>query len=328
MPFSCTAPIYSKEDEERDYANLSPEQKGDILDDAYGRNAEAIAGLNERIITQQELDAFDEALENLPAEDNAEAAIAAKTVICPELVERETNPSLFLRRENYNPQKAAKRFATYWNFRVDVFGNERAFLPISLDEGGAYHDDEEVVRMMRESPTYRYILPNDAHGRSVIFIEPDQDNTATRQFSRQAKIKYNFYAIHRLMEQQSSISKGVVWLYFFRHRGQFNLNDFDRIRMKTMVKLVRDCTPFHFRAMHMVHSQRCLHMDLIIPVANYFWDSDFRHRFFTHPLIKQIIGNSIVLSATETLERYGFEQECLPECLGGTYQFNTSWFEE
>eukprot|EP00521_Asterionellopsis_glacialis_P016940 CAMPEP_0195306442 /NCGR_PEP_ID=MMETSP0707-20130614/37201_1 /TAXON_ID=33640 /ORGANISM="Asterionellopsis glacialis, Strain CCMP134" /LENGTH=241 /DNA_ID=CAMNT_0040370659 /DNA_START=306 /DNA_END=1029 /DNA_ORIENTATION=- len=241
MPFSCTAPIYSKEDEERDYANLSPEQKGDILDDAYGRNAEAIAGLNERIITQQELDAFDEALENLPAEDNAEAAIAAKrytqqeldafdealenlpaednaeaaiaakTVICPELVERETNPSLFLRRENYNPQKAAKRFATYWNFRVDVFGNERAFLPISLDEGGAYHDDEEVVRMMRESPTYRYILPNDAHGRSVIFIEPDQDNTATRQFSRQAKIKYNFYAIHRLMEQQSSISKGVVW---------------------------------------------------------------------------------------------------------------------
>eukprot|EP00521_Asterionellopsis_glacialis_P016070 CAMPEP_0195291692 /NCGR_PEP_ID=MMETSP0707-20130614/8077_1 /TAXON_ID=33640 /ORGANISM="Asterionellopsis glacialis, Strain CCMP134" /LENGTH=58 /DNA_ID=CAMNT_0040352031 /DNA_START=1 /DNA_END=174 /DNA_ORIENTATION=+ len=58
MPFSYTAPTYSKEDEEREYADLCPEQKEGILNDAYGRNAEETAALNEREITQQELDAF------------------------------------------------------------------------------------------------------------------------------------------------------------------------------------------------------------------------------------------------------------------------------
>mmetsp|Transcript_27692 Transcript_27692/g.38938 ORF Transcript_27692/g.38938 Transcript_27692/m.38938 type:complete len:213 (+) Transcript_27692:67-705(+) len=188
MPFSYTAPTYTIEDQEREFADLSPEQKGELQADAYGRNADEIAILNEREITQQELDAFDEALETLPAEHNAEAAIAAKTVICPELVEHETNPSLFLRCENYNPRKAAKRFAAYWDFRVDLLGNEKAFLPISLAEGGAFDDDIELIRMMRESPTYRYILPNDIHGRSVWYVEADQHNEANWIFHRQEKV--------------------------------------------------------------------------------------------------------------------------------------------
>lgn len=187
MPFSYSAPSYSKKDEERDYADLTPEQKEAILDDAFGRTAEEIALHNQREITKQEFDAFDEALENLPGDVNAEAAIAAKTVLCPELVECESNPSMFLRYENYNPQKAAKRFASYWNFRVDLFGNEKAFLPMTTSEGGALHEDEELLRMIREVPSYRYILPNDSHGRSVVYLENNQQK-ATTMFSRDTKV--------------------------------------------------------------------------------------------------------------------------------------------
>jgi len=187
MPFSYTAPTFSQADREREYADLTVEQKEDILDDAYGRNSEEVAVFNEREITQQELDAFEDALENLPPSEKLEA-VAAKTVMCPELVQSETNPSLFLRREQYDPEKAAKRFAAYWKFRVDLFGNEKAFLPIILCEGGAFDGDEETLQMMRESPTYRYILPNDSHGRSVVFLESDQENRATNTFSRDTKV--------------------------------------------------------------------------------------------------------------------------------------------
>jgi len=328
MPFSYTAPTYSKEDQARDYADLSPEQKEDIINDAYGLNSEETAALNEREITQQELDAFDEALENLPSEDNAEAAIAAKTVICPELVELETNPSLFLRCENGSPHRAAKRFAAYWDFRVELLGNERAFLPISLAEGGAYHEDEEMIRMMRESPTYRYILPDDIHGRSVLFIEADQQNEATMQFSRQERLRYSFYVWHRIMRKRSSISKGVIWIYYFEDRGQVNLNVFDRIRMKQVVKFARDCAPFTFRATHLVLTKKSISVDLVLPIAKRFWRQDFRLRFFQHTLSKEVTNDSSTVPTINALEPYGFVQEGLPECLGGTYQFNTSWAEE
>jgi hypothetical protein len=46
------------------------------------------------------------------------------------LVARESNPGRFLECECQDPWKAAKRLACYWQHRKEIFGAERAFLPL------------------------------------------------------------------------------------------------------------------------------------------------------------------------------------------------------
>ena len=61
----------------------------------------------------------------------------------------ETAPHLFLRRDGYDVDKAAKRLAAYWDMRVEIF-QEKAFLPMTLM--GALNGNDNVMRMMRDYP--------------------------------------------------------------------------------------------------------------------------------------------------------------------------------
>ena len=166
--FSFTSPVVTAEDEERENADLDPEEKTNILNDIFGRNVEDIAEKNRREISQDEYDAFQRALDEIPIDDRL-TYLTASVRCSPYVLEKETNPALFLRRELYNPQKAAKRFVEYWNMRVELLGEDRAFLPLTL--ACAVQHDEEVFHAMRKFPFFRTFLPNDAHGRTVILAQ-------------------------------------------------------------------------------------------------------------------------------------------------------------
>ena len=184
--YSHTAPIVAPEQEEKEYADLDQEEKENILNDIYGRNAEETEEFNRREITQQQLDEFQSALDRIPLEDRTAYQLAL--IHCPELLQSETSPRLFLIREAFDPNKAAQRLVRYWDMRVDLFGDERAFLPISLLEGGALEGDEELLAMMRAFPNFRNFLPNDEHGRTIIYCAPDFFSEAFNNYSRAAKV--------------------------------------------------------------------------------------------------------------------------------------------
>mmetsp|Transcript_11202 Transcript_11202/g.15713 ORF Transcript_11202/g.15713 Transcript_11202/m.15713 type:complete len:164 (-) Transcript_11202:59-550(-) len=154
-----------------------------------------------------------------------------------------------------------------------------------------------------------------------MYVEPDQEKATICQFSRQAKLKYLFYATHRLMQQPSSISKGAVILYICKGRGQFDLNALDRIRIKQTAKLVKDCIPIQVRAVHLLFSKNSIVIELVLPSAKPFWSPEIRQRLLHHDLTDK-------KSLLEALESYGFCKAGLPVCCGGTYKFNTSWVQE
>ena len=65
-------------------------------------------------------------------------------------------------------QKAAKRFVAYWTHRRRLFGEDKAFLPMTLD--GAL--SEEDIELMRTIPEYYIFLPGlDDHGRVVFMTD-------------------------------------------------------------------------------------------------------------------------------------------------------------
>ena len=162
--FSYTAPQFTKEDEEKEIADLTPKAKEGILDDLYGRNSnELIMDGDVPEITAEQLAAVRDAMDRIPIEDRS--GFIKASVRCPELIEIETDPAIFLRHENYDAELAAKRIAKYWNMRETVFGEDHAYLPMT--QSGAM-GAEETMRMMRQCPHFRDFLPNDAHGRTVI----------------------------------------------------------------------------------------------------------------------------------------------------------------
>lgn len=82
---------------------------------------------------------------------------------CPKLVETESDPVRFLRRERFNPWAAALRLCLYWNLRSEIFG-DRAYLPMQLGETEGALVPEDLKQLRAE---FRAILPKDKEGHPV-----------------------------------------------------------------------------------------------------------------------------------------------------------------
>jgi hypothetical protein len=83
----------------------------------------------------------------------------------PHLIQQESDPRLFLRRENGDAVAASQRLINYWAKRLKIFGAERAYLPLRF--GGALGQEE--LESLQTGSFVR--LPCDRHGRDVYCID-------------------------------------------------------------------------------------------------------------------------------------------------------------
>uniref|UniRef100_A0A7S1D3Z8 EF-hand domain-containing protein n=1 Tax=Cyclophora tenuis TaxID=216820 RepID=A0A7S1D3Z8_CYCTE len=105
------------------------------------------------------------------------------------LIAMEKNPDkiddkhklMFLRAELFNSKKAAARCCRHWDFLLDIFGPEKAFLPMT--QKGALRDDLETLKV----PFYNDTGVKDAYGQHMMFIDFRSNDTT----------KYDYRAICR-----------------------------------------------------------------------------------------------------------------------------------
>ena len=114
---------------------------------------------------KQSLKEFYEILASIP--DAEKAAYLQALDRCPELIERESNPILFLRYKHFKVWDAVQTFVQFWQNRLVLF-RESAFLPINFTGRGAI--SEHDLQYM-ESGEYIFI-PDDIHGNPTILIAP------------------------------------------------------------------------------------------------------------------------------------------------------------
>ena len=90
---------------------------------------------------------------------------------CPDQTDQQVQLA-YLRRDGYDAHVAAGRIVQYWENRLAVFGEDRCYLPMTLD--GAAR--EEVGDMRSESLTYSTaVLPaRDANGRAVVYVKANR----------------------------------------------------------------------------------------------------------------------------------------------------------
>ncbi len=69
-------------------------------------------------------------LDTIPLMEKMEYAVALH--MAPHLVQLESDPTRFLRYTNWDAHAAAHKLVAYWKRRVAIFGQDRAYLPLTL----------------------------------------------------------------------------------------------------------------------------------------------------------------------------------------------------
>jgi hypothetical protein len=169
MPvFSFTAPHITAEEEKEERDQLTVEVRHQLHYDLFGQHPQQhdgekgmVEGTDDIMIMSKRQE-FEEELSNTP-EDRLKDYLEVQRR-APQLIQQEADPVKFLRCEKYNVPAAVRRMLLYWKTRRKVFGDDCAFQPMTLN--GAMKEDCRVIQSGILS-----ILPNDAHGRAVLFFD-------------------------------------------------------------------------------------------------------------------------------------------------------------
>lgn len=237
---SFTAPQFSLDDEQAERDNLPVEVEDALRQDLCGITAirrETSAWLQECRRTMHEF---------LRHEIPAERQVAYQEALhrAPELVADDSDPVVFLRAEDYDPEAAAWRMVNYWRIRKAIFG-DRALSPLrELQDDQERLDQEDGVDDVYVEggyPVGTYIsLPEDCFGRAVLFFADGRQHDAQRALRR------TFLLFHELVyRQECNQRQGCVIVIDAR---SIDPNHFNRKQYRRKLEFLREAVPMRIRA--------------------------------------------------------------------------------
>ena len=282
--FSATAPRISPEEEQRELQEMPESVRNEILQDRAGICPQAVTETPALILTStaRMMDALD-MIEESQKRDYLEAI---KRV--PDLVEKESPCTAFLRCENYDALAAAERLVAYWKTRRTVFGPSKAFLPLTQE--GALADDGETLRKH-----YFKILAKDKKGRPTFYF--DRSGFVTNTSAERDSVLRCFFYLYQKMALESNSNQQLGCIAVFNARGFDMYKHYDRILTKrncaTMVAL-----PMKVRTVHILLGSTSSVFSMLLPTVKVIMGPSIRHRLKFHQgtnkeLVTVLVDNGI-----------------------------------
>lgn len=297
---SFTAPRYTTEQEKAERSDLTFSERLKLEADVFGLETSWLPQAEQslpRLVEQVEQEVGRYALEQ-------KNAFMQAIERCPDVVIAESHPIKFLRAVEYDPQLAARQILDFWSFRLELFGPERAFLPMTLQ--GAMADD---LPYLEGAWQLNYMTPvRDLKGRKILCC--DRSLIDPQRFGRDRLLRQIFYTgcvLARDLETQIRGCVGVIY-------GP--IKSFDRIFFKKWEKLLLGgVLPIKFGAHHSVRNPPMV--KYCLPMIKWFLARFDRLKTFIHE------GNILV-----ELAPFGITCESLPLTLGGNYAFAETEYVE
>jgi len=260
---------------------------------------------NEKIIAQG-LALLEEEIAKLPEEKKEGIRQAEERY--PELAKSDEHKLMFLRCEQFNVDLAAKRYAKYWNMRIDLFG-DKAFEPLTLDK--ALKDDDVAL-----STGFAQLLPKkDKTGRSMLWIDPACVDP--EKYTRESMVRALFYIQSVAIEDESAQQKGVIFICYNGNNPPFEA--FDRQLITKWADTVRGVMPLRVSALFILHTPFLF--TVLANLLMFFLGEKLQKRI-------RILPND----EKEMLERLadcGIEEDMLPTDIQGSVKLDhKSWLEE
>lgn len=289
--------LFTPQDEEKELFELTINDMIDVQSDLFGI-ASGVSGLSVAadggISTSDSLARLDGEIRRLPSAQTA--AYRRATVECPDQVSDERKMA-FLDYEQSEPSLAAKRLVDYWNFRLDVFGADRCFLPMTLN--GAMKD--EVVPMTKQC--ILQLMPvTDTAGRAILFFSPNRRNFDV--YGVEQEFRALLYFFETIMEDAELRKRGVVMLIDGR---EIHMKHYSRKEQRLSPMMDR-VLPLRIRAFHDCNPSKVLFY-VLYPIVKRFIGKNTRLR------IKMHFGTEANVLAE--LEAYCLPKDRVPTELGG-----------
>ena len=318
-------PTFTEQDQQRELAALSIAERVNLEADLHGVTS-SVPGLCPNggarrtstststtttstcstVAESSLLPLLDLELSKLPLDQTA--AYRRASIECLDQVSAERKMA-FLECENGDARLAAKRLARYWEFRLDLWGPDRCFLPMTL--AGAMRDEVEpmVNRCLNQ------VLPvTDTSGRAVIYFCPNKRNFS--EYSIKQEFMAMVYLFETIIENADLRRRGVVSLVDGRGIERKHVNK----KMMSYARLLELSLPIRLRAIHMCHPSTVFYY-VIQPVVRHFMGKEFRLRNKMH-----YGSEAKVLS---DLEAYCLPRDRVPTELGGNLGLDFSkWVME
>jgi hypothetical protein len=250
---------------------------------------------------------LEKALQSIPFPQKEAYLIALKEA--PRLVQLESDPELFLEREDGDVDKAAVRLSLYWTTRKETFG-ERAYLPMTITGDGAMDAfDIEVVQSGFFAP-----LPDAAEGVQVFCFCRSRLN-GKRSVSIESRKRCFFYFCQVMAEHPVSRSEGSIGIRVMEDSSFTNsIPTLEFLRNGSVARLKN-----LYVCAYLPKSGKKLFTETVLPVLM--------------QKLNGCMGKIVRLLAKETPDEFaaelqvaGVSKEGLPTTLGGTCDYKQ--FEE
>jgi CRAL/TRIO domain len=290
---TMTKPTTVPEDHHQQHCRSSPTAGGEP--DVYGQ----VHPDETEASIASALAAFDE-------ESNFHGAALEARQRCPKLVLTREFQLAFLRAEVFDVAAAVKRYNKYWTQRVEMFGPDRAFGPLTIEA------DEEDALM---AGVLELLPLRHSTGRAILVFRPGNHNPAL--YTREAMGRACWHVFHgALHDNEETQKKGVIIL---DDLSGFQMTQFDRKFVKMMMKSVQGSMPIRLSCVHICHPPSFL--QLVLPFVMAFMHERVKKRLKFH------FGRTTD-KLMEDLSKYRLSESHLPTSLGGTASANTAkWIE-
>lgn len=236
-------------------------------------------------------------------------ALSRAQSVCPELVDLDSDAVLpFLRYAKFDVVQSAKRLVRYWEARLNVFGEDLAFQPLTLNK--AHADDGAALAM----GLIQYLPSKDKTKRGILFC--DKNRWDRDKCSRKDMVRAFWYIVHACLEDEICQKRGAVFIVYPQ---QNSFSQYDRKLDSMVANFVWSVIPLKLAALHYCYPPRF--MEIVFPMYLYLLGRHSRARLRIHE------GNpdKVLLE----LDSYGLDRKDLPVKLSGSLEFSYSdWLDD
>jgi hypothetical protein len=217
---------------------------------------------------------------------------------------------IFLRCEIFRVELAVKRYIRYWDNRLEVFGPDKAFLPIlDLGPNGAMKDNRKEL----EHGYTRYAPPGecqDPDGRAICFMDGRKLEAARNDpdITQEGMIRASWYQSHVGLLSESAQRKGCVVIY----RAVKSVKDIIKSPSKAMVTSLRGALPLRLAAVHIIDPP--VVVSVLLKMARHILGNTLQNRLYLH-------NRGSREKNLESLSKYGLGRTQLPKEMGGDFVF-------
>lgn len=333
---SVTAPSFTPAQEKEEKDTLPAEERAYIDSELFGTDTPFEISMSEAEVTEAVVE-LRRRIDEMPVEEKEEYLEALERV--PDLVERETNPLMFLRCDNFDvevsakrnlfnlpfhqrlrysytlflhTQAASKRLVAHWKHRKELFGPELAFCPMT--QAGAMRDN---IGMLRKG--HVTLHPCDEKGRPVIFLDR-VGSCNDADYERTAYLRTMWYVFQTVAEEERFQKTGYVMI--------INLKDWDpascgdRIGAKKTFLYWRECLCPRMKGYHATYGSTQTPVKIVEPAIREMQGKHIRLHLINHYGFDSENLKSLAL--------YGLKKEHLSQVIGGdlTVEDHLEWLRQ